>query len=61
MKSRVIQQALVVGLLVTIMLIASLVGGLLMPSSRAEGHASHTGTMLIAPSYQHQYTMEHEV
>jgi hypothetical protein len=61
MNSSVIRQALVASLLITIMCIALLVGALMIPSSIAGGHSSRTGTMLIAPPFQHQYKTEHEV
>jgi hypothetical protein len=50
MKSIVIRQVIVFSLLVTVMCVAMLVGTLLILNSEA---ATHTGTMLIAPPYQH--------
>jgi hypothetical protein len=54
MKSILIRQVLVTFLLITIVCIALLVGSLLIPNSRAAGHATQTGTMLVAPAYQRQ-------
>ena len=53
MSSSVIRQVIVFSLLVTIMCVALLVGTLLIVISIAGGHANQTGTMLIAPPYQH--------
>ena len=50
MSSKVIRQTMVGSLFVAILWIALLVGVLLILSSIA---GNHTGTMLIAPPYQH--------
>ena len=55
MNIHVTRQTLVASLLVTIMCIMLLIGAVLISSSITEGHATNTGTMLIAPAYQHQY------
>ncbi|HXZ03508.1 MAG TPA: hypothetical protein VEH81_01675 [Ktedonobacteraceae bacterium] len=55
MNINVTRQTLVASLLVTIMCIMLLIGAVLISSSITEGHATNTGTMLIAPAYQHQY------
>ena len=50
MNSSVLRQVIVFSLLVTVMCVALLVGALLILPSIA---GNHTGTMLIAPPYQH--------
>jgi hypothetical protein len=50
MNSSVIRQVIMVSLLITVMCIVLLVGALLILNSIA---VNHTGTMLIAPPYQH--------